>query len=97
MGSPILPVAPQPGRFSERETEVVRLVSLGCTIEEAARILKLSPNTVDNHKTRAMAKLGVDKAALLTRIALKRKITTLGDRLTPAEKRRSGRRDDGWN
>ena len=84
-------------KLTERETQVVRLVSLGCTVEEAAAILKLAPNTVDNHKSRAMAKLATDKAALLTRIAIKKKITSLSDRLTPAEKRRSGRKNDGWN
>lgn len=83
--------------LTEREREVVRLVSLGCTLTEAAKVLKLSPSTVDNHKTRAMAKLGTDKLALLTRIALKLKITSMSDKLTTLEKRRSGRKDDGWN
>ena len=59
--------------------------------------LKLAANTVDNHKSRAMAKLGTDKAALLTRIALKMRITSMKDKLTAAEKRRSGRKKDGWN
>ena len=84
-------------KLTTRETEVVRLVSLGCTVEETARILKLAANTVDNHKSRAMAKLGTDKAALLTRIALKQRITSMKDKLTAAEKRRSGRKNDGWN
>lgn len=84
-------------RLTNREAEVVRLVSLGCTVAEAAAILKLAPSTVDNHKSRAMAKLGTDKMALLTRVAIKRRITTLNDRLTVAEKRRSGRKNDGWN
>jgi len=44
-----------------------------------------------------MAKLGTDKAALLTRLAIKLKITSLSDALTTAEKRRSGRKNDGWN
>ncbi|HUT90371.1 MAG TPA: helix-turn-helix transcriptional regulator [Thermoguttaceae bacterium] len=85
------------GQLTGRETQVVRLVSLGCTLVEAAKILHLSTNTVDNHKANAMAKLGTDKAALLTRVALKRRVTTMKDRLTPAEKRRSGRKNDGWN
>ena len=84
-------------QLSEREKEVVRLLSLGCSVKEAAAILRLAPNTVDNHKTRAMAKLGTDKAALLTRIALKRRITSMKDKLTLTEKRRSGRKQDGWN
>jgi len=45
-----------------------------------------------------MAKLGTDKATLLTRLALKlKKVTTMFDKLTPAEKRKSGRMIDGWN
>jgi len=84
-------------QLTERETEVVRLVSLGCTVKEAAAILKLAPSTVDNHKARAMAKLGTDKIALVTRLALKMRISNMKDKLTPAEKRRSGRRNDGWN
>ncbi len=84
-------------QLSEREREVVRLLSLGCSVKEAAAILRLAPNTVDNHKTRAMAKLGTDKAALLTRIAIKKRITSMKDQLTLAEKRRSGRKQDGWN
>lgn len=83
--------------LTKREREVVRLVSLGCSVKEAAAILKLAPSTVDNHRARAMAKLGTDKAALLTRIAIKKRVSTLNDRLTAAEKRRSGRKRDGWN
>ena len=83
--------------LTERQMEVVRLLSLGCTVKEAAAILKLSPSTVDNHKTAAMARLGTDKLALVTRLAIKQKITSLKDKLTPAEKRRSGRKNDGWN
>lgn len=83
--------------LTDRQKEVVRLLSLGCTVKEAARILKLSPSTVDNHKSAAMARLGTDKLALLTRLAVKHRITSMSDRLTAAEKRKSGRRDDGWN
>jgi DNA-binding NarL/FixJ family response regulator len=80
-----------------REKQVIRLVTLGCSVRQVAAVLRLAPSTVDNHRTRAMAKLGTDKAALLTRIAIKRRITSLSDRLTPAEKRRAGRKRDGWN
>ena len=83
--------------LTERQTEVVRLLSLGCTVKEAAKVLKLSPSTVDNHKSAAMARLGTDKVALLTRLAIKTRITSLSDKLTTAEKRKSGRKNDGWN
>ena len=84
-------------RLTPRQREIVRLLSLGCTVKEAAKILKLSPSTVDNHKSAAMARLGVDKLALLTRVAIKAKITSLSDKLTTGEKRKSGRKNDGWN
>lgn len=84
-------------RLTQRHKEVIRLLSLGCTVREAARILKISPSTVDNHKTAAMARLGTDKLALLTRLAIKLRISKLNDRLTPREKRLSGRKNDGWN
>jgi DNA-binding CsgD family transcriptional regulator len=74
--------------LSEREIEVVRLLSLGCSIYDAAAILDLSSSTVDNYKAWAMKKLGVTKAALLTREAIKTGISSLNDRLTSAERRR---------
>ena len=83
--------------LTPREKEIMRLASLGCTDQEAAKILKLAPSTINNHKARAMAKLGTDKTVLLTRLALKLGITNIKDKLTPAEKRKSGRKDDGWN
>ena len=83
--------------LTDREREVVRLISLGCTVKEAAKILQVADSTVDNHKSRAMAKLGTDKVALLTRLAIKMRITSMKDTLTLSEKRRSGRKQDGWN
>jgi two-component system response regulator NreC len=83
--------------LTERQREVVRLSSLGCTIYEAADILGLSSSTVDNYKTAAMELLGTDKAAILTRWAIKHRITNLNDKLTRTEKRKSGRKGDGWN
>ncbi|RMF95682.1 MAG: LuxR family transcriptional regulator [Planctomycetota bacterium] len=83
--------------LSPREKEVIRLVSLGCSVKEAAAILGISPSTVDNHKYSAMHKLGTNKLALVTRLAIKKRITKLNDRLTPEEKERSGRDNDGWN
>lgn len=83
--------------LTAREKQVVRLISLGCSVKEAAAILKLAASTVDNHKANAMRKLGANKVALVTRLAIKNKISNLSDRLTPLEKRRSGRKDDGWN
>ena len=83
--------------LTPRQKEIIRLVSLGCTNEEAGAILGLSPSTVDNHKTRAMEVLGTNKAVLLTRLALKLRLTSMKDKLTAREKRLSGRKKDGWN
>jgi len=84
-------------QLSKREREVMRLVSLGCTTTEIAAILKIAPNTADNHKARVMRKVGTDKAVILARLAIKHRVSSMKDKLTPAEKRRSGRKNDGWN
>lgn len=83
--------------LNERQREVVRLVSLGCINEEAGLILNLTPSTVDNHRQRAMRVFGTDKIQLLTRLAIKYRITSLKDKLTLSEKRKCGRKNDGWN
>jgi DNA-binding CsgD family transcriptional regulator len=83
--------------LTPRQSEVVRLISLGCSNNEIADILGLAVATADNHRSAAMAALGTDKAALVTRLALKYRITSMKDTLTAAEKRKSGRRKDGWN
>jgi len=83
--------------LTPRQTEIVRLLSLGCTVKETAKLLGLSPSTVDNHKSRAMTILGTDKMVLVARLAMWYGITTPEETLTPAEKRKSGRPNDGWN
>jgi DNA-binding CsgD family transcriptional regulator len=89
----------RPGKIhlTPREREILRLVSLGCTVKEAAAVLNVAPSTADNHKARLMAKLGADKAAVLTRLAIKLGVSSMQDTLSAAEKRRSGRSQDGWN
>ena len=83
--------------LTPRLVEVVRLLSLGCSVKEAAKCLGLAPSTVDNHKSRAMTILGTDKVVLLARLAMWHGITTPDEQLTTAEKRKSGRPNDGWN
>ncbi|MCA9239312.1 MAG: response regulator transcription factor [Planctomycetales bacterium] len=87
----------QVAELSPREREVVRLLTLGCTCVEVGKILDIASSTVDNHKSRAMDKLGVHKLALLTRVAIKHRLTSVGEQLTAAEKRKRGRKLDGWN
>jgi DNA-binding CsgD family transcriptional regulator len=83
--------------LTKRQREVVRLTSLGCTVEEIAAILDIAVATADNHRLSAMRTLGVGKATLLTRIAIKCRVSPLDEKLTPREKRRRGRKKDGWN
>ncbi len=83
--------------LTRRELQIVRLLSLGCSVKETAKLLGLAPSTVDNHKSRAMEKLGTDKVVLLARLSVWYGITDWDETLTPAEKRKSGRPNDGWN
>ena len=83
--------------LTPRQTEVTRLVSLGCDTHEIAAILNIAEFTATVHKSSAMKLLGTDKSTLLTRLAIKMKITSPNETLTAAEKRKSGRKDDGWN
>ena len=76
--------------LSPRQREIVRLTSLGCTSHEIATILGMSRWTVENHQFQAKERLGISKAALLTRIAIKYKVSPLGDELTKGELRKLG-------
>jgi DNA-binding CsgD family transcriptional regulator len=81
--SPCLDSATRP--LTSMERQVIRLVSLGCSLAEMAAILGRSIATVDNHKTRGMRKLDVHKAAEVTRLAIQLGISSLDDCLTPRE------------
>ncbi|MCI0351960.1 MAG: helix-turn-helix transcriptional regulator, partial [Acidobacteriales bacterium] len=65
--------------LSPRQRQIVRLTSLGCTSHQVATILGMSRWTVENHQFQAKERLGVSKAAVLTRIAIKFKISPLDD------------------
>lgn len=78
--------------LSPRQREIVRLTSLGCTSHEIAEILGMSRWTVENHQFQAKERLGVSKAAVLTRIAIKYKISPLDDVLSRSELRKLGRK-----
>lgn len=81
---PVLPL-------TESQQKVIRLISLGCSAREAGWILGISASTADNHKWRAMTRLGITKVALLTRYAITSNISPLGDSLTAEEKARLDR------
>jgi len=79
--------------LSPRQRQIVRLTSLGCTSHEIAAILGMSRWTVENHQFQAKQRLGVSKAALLTRIAIKYKISSLNDELSKTEMRKIARKN----
>ena len=54
-----------------RERQILHLIAEGNTNLEIADRLSLSPKTVDNHRTRLMAKLGVHSMAQLLSYALR--------------------------
>jgi DNA-binding CsgD family transcriptional regulator len=78
--------------LSPRQRQIVRLTSLGCTSHEIATILAMSRWTVENHQFQAKERLGVSKAAVLTRIAIKYKISPLNDKLSRTEERKLNRK-----
>lgn len=92
-----IPMKQRVANLTKRQREVVRLTSLGCTVEEIAAVLGIAVATADNHRLSAMRALGVGKATLLTRIAIKYRVSPLDETLTASEKRKSGRKKDGWN
>ncbi len=56
--------------LSNREREVIRLVALGHSSKEIARVLDISPRTVDTHRNRLMHKLGLHSVADVVRYAV---------------------------
>ncbi len=59
-------------RITPREVEVLRLIALGHTSVEIARMLRLSPRTVETHRAHIHHKLGLATRAQLVRYALGR-------------------------
>jgi len=58
-------------RLSEREFQILRLLSEGISVTEIARKLNISDKTVSTHRIRIMEKMGMKKNAELTMYALK--------------------------
>ena len=61
--------------LSGREREVLQLVAEGNTTKEIAKILELSPKTVDSHREHIMEKLGIRNIAGLTKYAIREGMT----------------------
>lgn len=66
--------------LSERELEILALISAGCSAAAIAGVLELSQHTVINHTRRIFVKLGVHSrtqaAAEMSRLGLRRDVTT---------------------
>jgi DNA-binding NarL/FixJ family response regulator len=61
--------------LSQREREVLQLLAEGKTTKQAAKLLHISPKTVEAHRLRIMAKLDVDNIAQLTKYAIQEGLT----------------------
>ncbi len=63
--------APEQAALTMRERQILHLIAEGRSNPEIADQLSISPKTVDNHRTRMMAKLEVHSTAQLLAYALK--------------------------
>lgn len=63
--------------LSDREKQVIRLISDGKSSKEIARILDISPRTVEVHRRNMMRKIGVHKTAELTRYAIRSELASI--------------------
>lgn len=58
-------------QLSKREREVIKLIALGKSSKEIARIMEISPRTVDTYRKRLMDKLGLKNLAEVVRYAVR--------------------------
>ncbi len=58
------------GNLTERERDVLKLIAAGKTTAEIARVLILSPHTVQTHRDHIMEKLNLHRKAELIRYAI---------------------------
>ena len=58
--------------LTDREREILCLVAVGKTSKEISQLLNVSQNTVETHRARCMAKLGVHNTAELVLYALRK-------------------------
>ena len=65
------PAQRQLSALSDREEEVTKLVAESYTTEEIARLLSISPRTVERHRENILAKLGMRDRIALTRWAIR--------------------------
>lgn len=63
--------------LAPREREIVKLLAEGYTSSEIARLLRISPSTVDTHRRNIWRKLGVHSVAEVTKYAIRERLTSL--------------------
>lgn len=64
--------ATNPSQLTTREREVLQLIAIGHTTQEAAERLNISPHTATRHRANLMQKLGVHNQVELLRVAAQR-------------------------
>lgn len=72
--TPSVTHSPLIASLTEREIEIIRLVSQGLSNKEIAEKLFISPRTADTHRTNVMKKLDLHNVAELVRFAFQNKI-----------------------
>ena len=65
------------GLLTQREREILQMISEGRTTREIAGLLSISAKTVETHRMRLMKKLGLRSVAEMTKFALREGLTTL--------------------
>jgi DNA-binding NarL/FixJ family response regulator len=66
-----------PVELTQREREVLQLISEGKATKEVARYLNVNVKTVETHRRSMMEKLGLDSVAELTKYAIREGITSV--------------------
>ncbi len=64
-------------QLTDRERDVLKLVAEGFTTQEIANLLKITPKTVEGHKTNLMAKLDIHNRTELVKYAIRKGIITI--------------------
>jgi len=64
------------GRLTERERQVVQLLTEGKSTKQIAQQLHVSPKTVDSNRRQIMSKLGIFNIAELTKYAIREGLTS---------------------
>jgi len=64
-------------QLTDRERDVLKLVAEGFTTQEIADLLKVTPKTVEGHKTNLMAKLDIHNRIELVKYALRKGIINI--------------------